>query len=205
VVGTTGYARNLAVLAMQYESITLDEVHRPVLHLFPRAASTVLDIGAGTGRDAAALTLRGHDVVAVEPTAEMRHYGQRAHPDEPIEWVDDALPELPTVRALGREFELILMAGVWMHLDRHERAVAMCVLAGLLDDAGRIVMTLRHGPPPEGRRMYDVAVAETVGLATAEGLTVIHRGERADLRNRAGVTWSTLVFERGARAPSVSR
>jgi protein-L-isoaspartate O-methyltransferase len=32
----------------------------------------VLDIGSGTGRDAAGLAAMGHSVVAVEPTAELR-------------------------------------------------------------------------------------------------------------------------------------
>jgi len=203
VAGSTGYARNLAVLATQYESITFEEVHSAALHLFPSVPAMVLDVGAGTGRDSAALTLRGHKVVAVEPTAEMRHYGQQAHADQPIVWIDDALPELRTVRALGHEFDLILMAAVWMHLDPQERPRAMRVLAQLLTTGGgRIVMTLRHGPTPHGRRMCNVSAVETIGLATAVDLALIHRSKRADLRNLAGVTWSTLVLEKGGCAPS---
>ena len=45
--------------------------------LIPATPSRVLDVGAGTGRDAAALAALGHSVVAVEPTPELRAHGQR--------------------------------------------------------------------------------------------------------------------------------
>ncbi|MFD6880629.1 MULTISPECIES: class I SAM-dependent methyltransferase [unclassified Streptomyces] len=93
------------------------EVHREVLHLFPSQPCSVLDIGAGSGRDAAALAARGHRVVAAEPTAEPRSLGRRLHSDQKIEWVDDALPRLTTLTARGGRFDLILLTAVWMHLD----------------------------------------------------------------------------------------
>ncbi|MFD9459100.1 class I SAM-dependent methyltransferase [Streptomyces sp. NPDC059985] len=97
--------------------MTFAEVHREVLHLFPSQPCSVLDIGAGSGRDAAALAARGHRVVAAEPTAEPRSLGRRLHSDQKIEWVDDALPRLTTLTARGGRFDLILLAAVWMHLD----------------------------------------------------------------------------------------
>ena len=63
---TAGYAENAAALIEQYERLTFEEVHREVLSLFPVRPGRVLDIGAGTGRDAAALAARGHMVTAVE-------------------------------------------------------------------------------------------------------------------------------------------
>src|SRR5476649_1726520 len=57
--GTAGYGTRAADLAAQYESITFEDVHRDVLHLFPTEHGHVLDIGAGSGRDAAALALLG--------------------------------------------------------------------------------------------------------------------------------------------------
>ena len=76
---TDGYAENAAALAEQYERLTFEDVHRDMLALFPVEPGRVLDVGAGTGRDAAALSARGHRVTAVEPTRELREHGQRAH------------------------------------------------------------------------------------------------------------------------------
>jgi protein-L-isoaspartate O-methyltransferase len=53
--GTEGYADEAAALVKQHESISFAAVHRPFLHLFPTEPARIVDIGAGTGRDAAAL------------------------------------------------------------------------------------------------------------------------------------------------------
>ncbi|MEV4924792.1 class I SAM-dependent methyltransferase [Streptomyces roseoverticillatus] len=122
MASTAGYDEAAEALVEQYESVTFDEVHREVLHLFPSEPSSVLDIGAGSGRDAAALVAREHRVVAVEPSAEMRALGRRLHADQDIAWADDALPELPRLSAQQLRFDLILLTAVWMHLDEQQRS-----------------------------------------------------------------------------------
>ncbi|MGI5336055.1 class I SAM-dependent methyltransferase [Streptomyces sp. CA-181903] len=192
--GTAGYGEAAGTLAEQYESVDFAEVHRDVLHLFPERPGAVLDIGAGSGRDAAALAGRGHRVVAVEPTAALRALGRRLHADQEIEWVDDALPGLRTLR--GRRFDLVLLTAVWMHLDEEERPAAMETVSGLAGPGGRVVLSLRHGPVPPGRRMFPVTADETASLARRYGLAALHRAPRGDPLGRTDVTWSHLVLER---------
>jgi SAM-dependent methyltransferase len=193
---TAGYDGESDNLALQYESITFEQVHAPVLHLLPEAPGRALDIGAGTGRDAAALAVRGFSVVAVEPTAQLRAHGGRIHAGQSITWIDDGLPDLPVLAARGERFDLILLTAVWMHLDATERDRAMARLADLAAPGARIVMTLRHGPVPAGRRMFDVAADDTVALAAVHGLTRLFETRRSDMFGRPGVTWSVLVLGR---------
>lgn len=195
MASTTGYGEAAEALAEQYESVTFAEVHREVLHLFPSSPSSVLDIGAGSGRDAAALAARGHRVIAVEPTAELRSLARRLHADQQIEWVDDALPELPVLTAQGRRFDLILLTAVWMHLDGRQRASAMARLAGLLATGGRVILSLRHGPVPAGRRMFPVSAEETIDLAHMHGLDIVHHAQREDPHGRPGVAWTYLALQ----------
>jgi SAM-dependent methyltransferase len=105
--GTDGYGSNAKRLAKQYESITFEDVHGDILHHFPVEPSHILDIGAGSGRDAAALAAHGHSVIAVEPTAELRREGQMRHGRASIEWIDDSLPDLTKVRARKQRFATI--------------------------------------------------------------------------------------------------
>src|SRR5260370_32398577 len=98
VSGTEGYAEEAEDLFKRYESIPAADAHRAVLHLIPAAPSRILDIGSGTGRDAAWLASMGHRVVAVEPTDAMRLPPVSLHPLPRIEWLNDSLPEV----ALGR-------------------------------------------------------------------------------------------------------
>ena len=72
VSGTEGYAEEARELFKQYESVHASEAHRAVLHLIPPVPGSILDIGSGTGRDAAWFAAQGHRVVAVEPTDAMR-------------------------------------------------------------------------------------------------------------------------------------
>ena len=94
VSGTEGYAEQADALVERYESVSFADVHRQFLHLIPTVPSRVLDIGSGTGRDAAGFATLGHDVVAVEPTDELRQRAVALHPSNRIEWLDDSLPNL---------------------------------------------------------------------------------------------------------------
>lgn len=194
--GTQGYGENAKALAAQYESITFANVHRDVLHLFPSQPSRVLDVGAGSGRDAAALAAKGHSVVAVEPTEALRNEGKRLHAGKAIEWIDDQLPALAQIKARDERFDLILLTAVWMHLDETERRVGMGSLVNLLATNGRISMSLRHGPVPSGRTMFDVSADETVALASSLGLGFVHSVEREDMLGRTDVRWTFVVCER---------
>jgi len=194
--GTQGYAKEADKLAVSYETLTFEGVQREVLHLIPTAPCRVLDIGAGTGRDAAALAAMGHQVTAAEPTTELRAHGQRLHASSHIEWVDDSLPDLARLRTDGRSYDLVMATAVWMHLDEDQRASAMRNVASLMAPGGLFTLSLRHGPVPPGRRMFDVTADETTALAGENGLSPIHRSGRGDMFDRPDVTWTFLAFRR---------
>jgi SAM-dependent methyltransferase len=195
--GIEGYGEAADTLVKQYESLAFAQVHRHILHLFPTTPSKVLDIGAGTGRDAAGFSALGHSVTAVEPTSEMRAHGQRLHGHLPIRWIDDALPDLERVLALGERFKVVMLTAVWMHLDAAERERAMARVARLLQPDALMALSLRHGPVPAGRRMFEVSAVETCDLAARHGLVAIHESEGPSLQ-APGVTWNRLAF-RGQR------
>jgi len=192
--GTAGYAEAADQLAQQYESVSFTDVYSDFARFVPLDPSNVLDIGAGSGRDAAAMAAFGHRVVAVEPTAELRELAQQIHPHPSIEWIDDSLPGLPNVRARDRQFDLVLMTAVWMHLDEAERRQALPVVASLLAPGGRILLSLRHGPVPDGRRMFDVPAEELVNEAEPLGLSLLARKEREDMLGRDQVRWTLLAL-----------
>ncbi len=199
VSGTEGYAEEAADLFKRYESISGAETHKAVLHLIPAAPARILDVGAGTGRDAAWFASMGHRVTAVEPTEPMRLPAMKLHPSPAIEWLDDSLPGLALVRSRGEPFDLILLSAVWMHFDAAQRREAMATLAALLRRGGTLIMRVRHGEVPPGRRMFEIPDEETIELAGAHDLrTILNlRVESALQANRdAGVSWTHLAFAR---------
>ncbi|MGE7391095.1 class I SAM-dependent methyltransferase [Streptomyces sp. NPDC004126] len=196
LTSTSGYAEAADALAEQYESVGFEDVHTGVLHLLPPPGARVLDIGSGTGRDAAALAALGHTVVAVEPTAELRAHARRIHRTDTITWLDDSLPDLTEPDRRG-PYDLVVVSAVWMHLTATERERSMARVAALLAPGGLLLLSLRHGPVPRGRRMFEVTATETIELARSRGLACVHHGDSADPFHRGGVRWSDLAFTRG--------
>ena len=197
VSGTEGYAEEADELFRRYEGVPAADAHRAVQHLIPSAPSRILDIGSGTGRDAAWFASLGHRVVAVEPVDALRIPAMALHRSPEIEWLDDSLPELAHLRNRSETFGLVMLTAVWMHLDAAQRRQAMPNLAALVRDGGTLIMKLRHGPVPARRRMFDVTAEETIELAAAHGLQpVLNAGtESIQSQNRAaGVSWSNLAL-----------
>ena len=70
-------------------------------------------------------------------------------------------------------------------------------VAELARPGGVVSMTLRYGPVPEGRRMFEVSTGETIALARESGLAVIlDEIEPTHLKRVKPVTWKRLVFRR---------
>jgi SAM-dependent methyltransferase len=144
VSGTEGYADEAEELFRRYEAIPAADTHRAVLHLLPKAPSRILDIGSGTGRDAAWFAAQGHRVVAVEPTDALRLRAMALHPSPRIEWLNDSLPDLARLRPRGR-FDLVMLTAVWMHLDGPQRRRAMPNFASLVRSGGAVIMKTGMG------------------------------------------------------------
>lgn len=194
-----GYADVAAELIPRFEALRPLDVLGPVAALLPKLPSRILDVGAGTGRDAAWLVESGHHVVAVEPVDELREAGMRLHPSEQIKWVNDELPSLETLQNDAAGYDLVLVAGVWQHLLPKDHRQALRVLADKVQPRGRLIISLRHGPGPASRPCYPadpdcvVAYAEDAGLRLQMRCFApsIQQGNR-DL----GVTWTWVSLER---------
>jgi SAM-dependent methyltransferase len=181
-------------VASEYEALRSDQVHAWLDGLLPTQPALVFDIGAGTGRDAAWLAARGHEVVAIEPSNAMRRHGQQLHQDDHIRWLDDRLPSLATTLRLGLAADVILLSGVWQHLPPADRPRAFRKLVTLLKSGGLLAITLRHGPAEPERGMHEVSLDEIERLARGHGLAVVHSATVPDRMGRAGVTWTQVAL-----------
>jgi SAM-dependent methyltransferase len=197
VPGIDGYATEAPALLERYEQRVFDELHDPILHLLPPPPARVLDIGAGTGRDAAAFAKRGYQVTAVEPVDAMREGAMRLHPDANITWVDGGLPELATLAKATEQFDVVALIAVLMHLDAPLQARALRAIAPLIRRGGVLIMYLRHGPVPAGRTMFEVSPDEIKPLAASVQLACVYEVSGGiDRRSKPGVSWTRLAFRR---------
>jgi len=180
-----------------YERLSFSIVHRSLLPFLPGKGSTCLDVGAGSGRDAAALARRGYAVTAVEPSLGLRVLAQRRHGSGNIRWIDDNLPRLSKLRKTHEQYNFILLSAVWMHIPPEDRHESLATLAGLLAEGGRIAITLRLGKAEDARTLHRVDATELTELAAKFGLISIYTSRLgSDSLRRHDVTWQKVVLEK---------
>jgi SAM-dependent methyltransferase len=188
------YHEQATKLNAQYNSVAFEDVHASWCDFWPTQNSSVLDIGAGNGRDAHWFAQRGCDVVAVEPAQALRELGKTQTPLT-IHWLDDQLPELSKVFELGIRFDVILLSAVWMHIAPNERERCFRKLSNLLAGNGKIIISLRFGDFKDTRKAYPVSSEELQSFAKKYALIQdLCTPISSDELGRSEVHWQTLVF-----------
>src|SRR3954462_466209 len=149
---TGWYDAHAPDLVRRYEGVNPAALHSWLKGLLPGAPGTVLDIGSGSGRNAAWFSEQGYDVIAVEPSNGMRSEGQRLRPEPRIRWIDDQPPDLTILGPMAISFE------------RSARSVDRLSL-----------VTAQHRNPMRSERLARVEVAanrllpECAGIPAAPG------------------------------------
>ncbi len=194
-----GYAGDADDLIPRYEALRTRDVLAPMTAVLPDRPSRILDVGAGTGRDAAWFASHGHDVVAVEPVPEFRRAGMEIHGLENMSWLDDCLPLLGKIPARKTSFDLILAIGVWQHIPPDQQSTAMTTLVRLLAPGGRLIISVRQGPGAPTRPCFPADVDEMIRWGECANLKLLmrRRADSVQQENRnAGVSWIWLCMER---------
>lgn len=170
---TSGYARTFARLVE--EGADVDGEARLADALAPRGAR-VLDAGSGMGRVAAALTARGHRVVAVEPDPALVAQSRATYPRLPVLESDILAlsPEVLAAHDAPTEFDLVVCVGnVLVFLAEGTERAVLDRLRGLLAPGGRILAGFHLQDGPSSARTYPPE--EFAADAEAAGLRVDHR------------------------------
>ncbi|MGD9638063.1 MAG: class I SAM-dependent methyltransferase [Alphaproteobacteria bacterium] len=180
----------------QYESLKFEDIHQDILAIIPPKGTKILDVGAGSGRDAAWFAVNGYEVTALEPSLAMIREGKSYHKNSAVRWICDSLPELKQVQKLGQQFDFILLSAVWMHVKPEERPRAFKNLNSLLAPNGQLSIVLRFGSLRDD--MYLVSFDELKSLAEKyklETTMIKERGEK-DKLNRFDVEWGRVCFRK---------
>jgi len=193
-----GYARDATPdLIARFEGSAASQVFAPVLDLLPTAPARIVDIGAGTGRDAAWFAAQGHEVLAVEPVKELRDAGMALHAGTAgLAWLDDRLPYLAETQQCG-PFDFVTLCAVWQHLDDASRRTAMESIARLTANGGMLIMSLRHGPGAPGRPVFPISPEATIAAAQQSGFTLVRRANADSIQPQnqsSGVRWTWLAL-----------
>ncbi len=191
------YSSRAGPLARKFQSISFEEVHSDLLVRLPPSGSNILDVGAGAGRDAAALARLGFAVTAVEPSNVMRRAAQIAHADARIHWVNDRLPLLSKLRARRERFALVLCSAVLMHISPAELEQAVRALAELVMEDGVVEVSVRDENESDQRGLFHTHTSDSIIAAGGKaGLAVLSSERCDDALGRSEIVWRSLRFRR---------
>jgi SAM-dependent methyltransferase len=187
------YDRDAAGYAACYDSVTFNAVH-PLLSRYLPSTGSALDIGAGSGRDARAMSEHGLDVTAVEPSAGLRAIGAASDPR--IRWIDDRLPDLLSMADHAGRFDFILCSAVLMLVSPADLAASFATMARFLAPAGRIGIDVRQPKTDEPADLFFAHSDDAIlAAAAAAELSPLDRAEAEDALGRERYRWRSFIFE----------
>lgn len=198
------YNKNAEQLAELYLSKTFEQVHQSWLSYLTPVLNTkdarILDLGAGAGRDSKYMAEQGAknnvSITAIEPALTLAQLGKQQTQGLNVRWLQDSLPDLHAVTKQEVSFDLILLSAVWMHIPDTQRSRSLRKLANLLKPGGKLVISLRHGPSGDERKMFEVCSDRLLQRSKKCGLLPLLVTENhKDVLEREAVSWQTVVLQ----------
>ena len=198
VPGTSGYEQVVEAFIKGTLALPFEVLHADFLSFFPTSGSRVLDVGSGIGRDAHAFYGMGHRVTAVEPLHEFVETAKKLFPKAEIDWIEDSLPELGSLRGLEGSFDFVLASANWHHLNLAEQELSMLRIADLLSAGGRFALSLRNGPAGSGTHIFPTCVNRSLETAANCGLRpiLVLENQPSLMKHKKEVKWDRIVFEK---------
>lgn len=187
------YNRLAGTLAQQYDTVRSQDVLVGLEERLPRLCA--LDVACGTGRDAEWLAQHGFRVTAIDGAEAMLAEARAKHSHPFVTYQHDLLPELAATRARGQKYDLILMSAAWMHIAPERRAEALTHLLDMANPGCLMFISLRHGPAPADRKMFEVDVEELRTLAARRLVSSEALEQNSDQLGRSAVWWDTVYLK----------
>lgn len=171
-----------------YESLNTGSVHASWVSSFNFEDKRVLDIGSGSGRDAAYFASRGAQfVVAVDSSYEMLRLAKQKHGENKILWLLDSLPDLKSLSTaqLG-SFDFILCSAVLMLLSEEEQSASIRTIIKLLNEGGTAIITIKTD---DSNNAMCSLTPEFSRVLSEFGAKYEKLNGNTDLLKREGVNW----------------
>lgn len=195
------YKRNADALAQSYESASVKEMQALLKSCFNPGAK-LLEIGCGSGRDAAFMLANGFDITGVDGAAEMIASAIRLHPELSGRIHTVHLPE-GLSENLGF-FDGLFSIATLMHLTRQAIHGVFKKSGLLIHENGRFFFSVpscrddvKHGEFDEkGRRFTTMSVEDWFLVCHNAGFQVITSQTTEDGLGRGGIVWLNCLVKK---------
>jgi SAM-dependent methyltransferase len=187
------YNQEAERIAELHSLLTPFRIYELIEQYFIKNKSTA-DVGCGIGRDVNWLNNNEFPSIGVDASEGMLKQARGLYPN--INFQMDYLPELNTLASLT--FQNILCSAVLMHLDNHALELACLRLLQLLNNDGRLIISIRGTNEPnkrENNKLY-----ESIDIEMFTQLFLNNQCEillyESDVEQKRGLTWHNFVIRK---------
>jgi SAM-dependent methyltransferase len=195
------YDSNADEQVQKYEQADMSEVHEILCEAFPSGAR-LLELGCGSGRDAAFLLSKGFDVVVTDGSTKILDHALRIHPELRHRHRLLKLPEPFPFQE--EEFDGVLAIGVFMHLDLPDFGVSLKETSRVLKANGRFFFSVplrrddltKRDRDDKGRRYTALPKQDWIQECESAGFWMLSTYETEDSLGRSGIGWISFLLEK---------
>lgn len=199
------YRENAKNLAKRYETAQMDNLNELLLKWLPeksasKEAPEILELGCGSGREAAFLLSQGYDVIGIDGSLNLIEEAKKFHPELGGRLFCRTIPDELN---FDRKFDALISIAVLMHFDEKQIEVTLRKATGLLRQKGRFIFSvciertgLENGFDIQQRRFTLLSSDKWKELCDSAGLKIIHEKINSDGLNRGGVEWLSCVCQK---------
>ena len=202
---TLGYYESSAdSLARRYEGAKVQELQKDLLENL-KGRSPILEIGCGSGREAAFLQAQGFEVVATDGSPAMLEEAKRLHP----ELSDNArILQVPSRFPFDDDtFSAAYSIALLMHLDADDASMVLDEIWRVLCPEGLFYFSIpdraleldEQGRDQKGRLVHILPREDWMEIFQRTGFRPLRQSEQSDGLGRMEIKWLSYVIEKMPR------
>ncbi len=198
------YEQHAETLAQRYERADVSDLHRRLLETFNPGAK-LLEVGCGSGREAAFLLSHGFEVEGIDPSHAMIDSAFSFHPELEGRLFQGSMPdELPAPIVQDKHYNGIYAIASLMHLSKEQLLPTFQILYRMLHQNGRFLFSVplsrpdlaENGYDEKGRYFLLLSQAEWITRVESAGFHTVNTSTNGDGMGREAIIWLTCVLEK---------
>jgi len=195
------YDKHAVTVSDKYEKVNMTFIQRKLLCYLPEKGN-ILEIGSGSGRDAAFLVSEGFDLTIVDPSIGMLKRAAELHPELAAKMHCVSLPFPQDNPLLKEKFSAVLLIASIMHIQDQDLFESAYQIKEVLTDSGILAISssvgrkeINHNRDLLGRLYIERPVAQIQLLFERLGFRLITILHNQDVQQRE-MQWFTIIMEK---------
>ena len=195
------YLNNSEELTKQYESAKVADLHKKLLSCFKKETN-LLEIGCGSGRDAAFMLKHGYKITGIDGSQEMIDMAIMYHPELKEHLFLEELPHDLTFENCS--FDGVYSIAVLMHFELSDIKLIINKIYSIIKPKGRFLFSVpleregldESGYGKEGRLFTMLSETQWIEICHDVGFNKVSTSIATDGLGRLELPWLTCVVEK---------